>query len=106
MVCEITAAFEPGPDYMWPEISVGDMTNLGFAGHNGFENFLFVDGHAKAMRPVSTATPFNMWGSLGSSTNGSPFGGQGSACTTYDLNCDTPEPAMVQGLAQVGQKYQ
>ncbi len=107
LVSEITAAFEPGPDYMWPEISLDLMKTFGFAGHNGMENFLFCDGHAKAMRPVSTATPFNMWGSLGSSTNGSPYGGLGSACgTTYDLNCDIPEPAMVQGLAEVQQKYQ
>lgn len=106
MICELTANFFGGPDYMWPEISVDEMKKFGFAGHNGFENFLFCDGHAKAMRPISTATPFNMWGSLGSGALGDPFGGQGTACTTYDLNCDTPEPAMVEGLAQVSQKYQ
>ena len=105
MVCESTGNEFPSPDYMWPEINTTDMVQYGFAGHNGMSNYLFCDGHAKAMRPVNTATPFNMWGALGSTANGSD-GGSGSACAVYDLNCDTPEPAMVQGLAQLGQKYQ
>lgn len=105
MISEQTGMQIPSPDYMWPEISPDDMKNFGYAGHTGLENFIFCDGHAKAMRPVSTATPFNMWGSLGSGSNG--YNGSGSACgPTYDLNCDTPEPAMVQGLTQLGQKYQ
>jgi prepilin-type N-terminal cleavage/methylation domain-containing protein/prepilin-type processing-associated H-X9-DG protein len=32
-----------------------------FKGHLGQSNFLFCDGHAKAMKPISTATPKNMW---------------------------------------------
>ncbi|MGI4788264.1 MAG: H-X9-DG-CTERM domain-containing protein [Janthinobacterium lividum] len=79
-----------------------DNANINYTGRS---NYLFCDGHAKAMRPVNTATPFNMWGALGSTANGSD-GGSGSACAVYDLNCDTPEPAMVQVLAQLGQKYQ
>jgi len=107
MICEATAEFIPSPDFMWPEISPTDMGTFDFAGHNGIENFVFCDGHAKAMRPVNTATPYNMWGSLGSSANGSPFGGAGSACgATYDLNCNTPEPAMVDGFTQAQKKYQ
>ncbi|BDI29490.1 hypothetical protein CCAX7_15410 [Capsulimonas corticalis] len=105
IICEVTAEMFPSPDYMWPEISPSDMSTFGFAAHTGVENYVFCDGHAKAMRPVATATPFNMWGSLGSGSNG--YSGSGSACgPTYDLNCDTPEPAMVQGLAQLGQRYQ
>lgn len=106
LICEETANFFGGPDYMWPESSASDMKTFGFAGHNGVENYLFCDGHAKAMKPVNTATPFNMWGALGNGQNGSPGGGHGSACATYDLNCDTPEPEMVNGLGQLGQKYQ
>lgn len=34
---------------------------LGFAGHLGTCNFLFCDGHAKAMKPINTGTPLNMW---------------------------------------------
>ncbi len=106
MVCEYTGNQFPSPDYMWPEINAQDMASFGFAGHNGTENFLFCDGHAKAMKPVNTATPINMWGSLGNSTNGSPFGGHGTACATYTINCDNPEPEMVKGLSMLGQKYQ
>ncbi len=107
MVCESTGNKFPGPDYMWPEINATDMVNFGFAGHNGTSNYLFCDGHAKAMKPINTATPINMWGSLGSHTNGAFAGGNGSACgTTYTINCDTPEPEMVKGLAMLGQKYQ
>jgi len=106
MICEVTKEFVPQPDHMWPAISIGEMTDFAFAGHTGRANYIFCDGHVKAMRPVDTATPFNMWGALGSSTNGSPFHGQGSACATYDLNCDNPEPAMVQAFVQVGKNYQ
>lgn len=106
MVCESTGNQFPYPDYMWSEINANDMVNFGYAGHNGMSNYLFCDGHAKAMKPINTATPFNMWGALGNSAFGDPFGGQGSACVTYDLNCDTPEPEMVKGMALLGQKYQ
>lgn len=106
-VCEATALFVPGPDLMWPEINAADMAKFGFAGHNGSANYLFCDGHAKAMKPINTATPVNMWGSLGSGTNGSPGGGNGSACgTNYGINCNTPEPEMVKGMQLLGQKYQ
>ncbi len=30
-------------------------------GHLGTTNFLFGDGHGKAMRPIQTGTPYNMW---------------------------------------------
>ena len=33
----------------------------GFAGHLGTANFLFCDGHVKAMKPINTGTPLNMW---------------------------------------------
>ncbi len=29
--------------------------------HLGTSNWLFVDGHAKALKPLATATPYNMW---------------------------------------------
>jgi prepilin-type processing-associated H-X9-DG protein len=32
-----------------------------FTGHLGRVNFLFVDGHVKAMKPAATGTPTNMW---------------------------------------------
>ena len=32
-----------------------------FPGHLNFVNFLFCDGHAKALKPSTTASPKNMW---------------------------------------------
>ena len=32
-----------------------------FTNHLGVSNFLFVDGHVKAMKPATTVTPVNMW---------------------------------------------
>jgi len=32
-----------------------------WSGHLTFMNVLFVDGHVKAMKPLQTATPINMW---------------------------------------------
>jgi prepilin-type N-terminal cleavage/methylation domain-containing protein/prepilin-type processing-associated H-X9-DG protein len=34
---------------------------VGFKGHLGTSNFLFCDGHVKALKPVATITPTNMW---------------------------------------------
>jgi prepilin-type N-terminal cleavage/methylation domain-containing protein/prepilin-type processing-associated H-X9-DG protein len=35
--------------------------NYVFGGHLGTVNFLFADGHVKAMRPTQTGTPIDMW---------------------------------------------
>jgi prepilin-type processing-associated H-X9-DG protein len=32
-----------------------------YTGHLGTVNFLFADGHVKAMKPTATGTPTNMW---------------------------------------------
>ena len=36
-------------------------SDLLFSGHLGTGNYLFADGHVKAMRPIATGTPVNMW---------------------------------------------
>ncbi len=38
-----------------------ESANDTFPGHLGQVNFLFVDGHAKSMKPSATAIPTNMW---------------------------------------------
>ena len=38
-----------------------DNPNYVFPGHLNFVNFLFCDGHAKALKPSTTATPKNLW---------------------------------------------
>jgi prepilin-type N-terminal cleavage/methylation domain-containing protein/prepilin-type processing-associated H-X9-DG protein len=32
-----------------------------FAGHSGMTNYVFADGHAKALKPTATGHPINMW---------------------------------------------
>lgn len=51
-----------------PEMDMDDNANIGklFAGHNGTSNYLFVDGHVKALSPYQTYygsgnTVRNMW---------------------------------------------
>lgn len=39
-----------------------------FQNHLGMTNFLFVDGHVKAMKPTATASPLNMWSMRNQST--------------------------------------
>lgn len=83
MVAESRGAW---PDYgsAWWK---GDEWQQGFAGHLGTANYLFCDGHVKALRPSETASPFNMWGGM-----------DGGACHSRSINCDTPEPAIIEGL--------
>jgi len=95
----------------WPDwISPGrtDFRDNGFAGHTGFWNCLFVDGHAKSMRPVETATPFNMWGNFTTNTNADgPNCGPVNGNTTININCDTPpaDGSLVNALAALQAKY-
>lgn len=42
-----------------------------YAGHNGFGNWLFADGHAKALKPTALCKGMNMW-DLNGSNNGLP----------------------------------
>jgi prepilin-type N-terminal cleavage/methylation domain-containing protein/prepilin-type processing-associated H-X9-DG protein len=64
-----------------------------FVGHLKTANYLFADGHVKALRPLSTATPYNMWGHI---LNWPAYGG---SCLDQSVNCDTPEPKIVSGMA-------
>jgi prepilin-type processing-associated H-X9-DG protein len=56
--------------------------NTGFANHLGTWNCLFGDGHVKALKPVATITPFNMWGAFTDNT-----AAQGSACAMSGSAC-------------------
>jgi prepilin-type N-terminal cleavage/methylation domain-containing protein/prepilin-type processing-associated H-X9-DG protein len=57
-------------EYSWRDAAVewqdGNALNanangLYFKGHLGTSNFLFADGHVKAMKPSATGSPVNMW---------------------------------------------
>lgn len=62
---QILLVGESDPGWQWPEMnmngSVQDAQNSLFKGHLGTVNFLFADGHVKAMKPVATGSPVNMW---------------------------------------------
>jgi prepilin-type N-terminal cleavage/methylation domain-containing protein/prepilin-type processing-associated H-X9-DG protein len=42
-------------------IDVNEFSAALYAGHSGRANWLFVDGHVKALKPTQTGTPLNMW---------------------------------------------
>ena len=80
--------------------SVNSWQINGFAGHLGTANYLFADGHVKALRPAQTMTPFNMWGRFASNPGG------GECSVNWSVNCDTPHPDVTAGLARLGAKYE
>ncbi|RYX80771.1 DUF1559 domain-containing protein [bacterium] len=49
---------ETSADYSEAVFSDG---NAMFKGHLGTVNFLFADGHVKALKPIATVTPVDMW---------------------------------------------
>lgn len=67
-----------------------------YSKHLSTVNCLFGDGHVKAMRPLSTMTPFNMWGrfsqqnqnNTGQAECANPWPGGAE----YNINCDVPSP--------------
>ena len=44
-----------------PDIPSWGKADYAFPGHLNFVNFLFCDGHAKALKPSTTGSPKNMW---------------------------------------------
>jgi prepilin-type N-terminal cleavage/methylation domain-containing protein/prepilin-type processing-associated H-X9-DG protein len=64
-VAQVVLVTECDPSWQWPEApthaTATDFANGMFPGHLGTVNFLFVDGHAKALKPSATGTPINMW---------------------------------------------
>jgi prepilin-type N-terminal cleavage/methylation domain-containing protein/prepilin-type processing-associated H-X9-DG protein len=57
-------------------------TNQTFTNHLQNTNFLFVDGHVKALKPAATGSPINMWANNNSSTNaGTPGPGPANLLT-------------------------
>ena len=51
-----------GADYNGPNPQV-------FEGHHGRANYVFADGHAKALYATQTATPLDMWNILHNNQN-------------------------------------
>jgi prepilin-type N-terminal cleavage/methylation domain-containing protein/prepilin-type processing-associated H-X9-DG protein len=79
-------------------------SGAGFAGHLSTANYLFADGHVKALRPTATGTPFNMWGGA----NGGVATGDCGDRTSWEgqaINCDEVEDAVMAGLSALQNVY-
>ena len=66
-VSEVILVGEVDPSWPWPEMSTyspaAEFADRSFKGHLSMTNFLFVDGHVKSLKPLSTgsATTPNQW---------------------------------------------
>ena len=87
------------PEMAYPSFFVGNQptgwTNDAFAGHLGTMVCLFADGHVKSLRPVTTMTPFNMWGRFDPQNTGE-CANNGDR---FRVNCDEPSPEALQAIA-------
>ena len=86
------------------------LSEFGFAGHLQTANFLFADGHVKALRPLATITTSNMWGQF----NGADQTGVSADCPNNggswgrafnNINCDAPSANVRTDLAALEAKY-
>lgn len=97
-----TAGGYPGAG--WPDWTSaskwGELAGSNFKGHLGTGNYLFADGHVKALKPIATMTPFNMWGSFYDSS-----GGGNDVCYQWgnNPNCDVPSNGATAGVAALGE---
>ena len=91
----------------WVTAANTQIQNIGFSGHLGTANFLFVDGHVKSLRPTKTATPLNMWGSMQDTVS---FGGDCNAGNGGNagngINCDEVSPGLLSKMQILEAKYQ
>jgi prepilin-type N-terminal cleavage/methylation domain-containing protein/prepilin-type processing-associated H-X9-DG protein len=82
-----------------------------FAGHTGFMNVTYIDGHVKAMKPVSLVTPVNQFGQLAAfelPSSSNPDCASNPTDTVAGLtsiNCDDVDPAAVTAMQGVSTRY-
>jgi prepilin-type N-terminal cleavage/methylation domain-containing protein/prepilin-type processing-associated H-X9-DG protein len=94
-------------DWMKPNLSANDIGNSRmWAGHLSTSNSLFADGHVKAMRPVASMTPVNMFGQFSDqNTAAAPCPNNEDAAGICQINWDTPSPVGVAGAQIAQDKY-
>ena len=82
-----------------------------FAGHTGFMNVTYIDGHVKAMNPVNLVTPVNQFGEwapneLPASANPDCYGNPTDTVQGItSINCDDTDPAATAAFAGVAAHY-
>ena len=78
------------------------LAGRGFAAHLGTMCIVYADGHAKAKRPIQTATPLNEWGRGDLNSND-------GSCDAYvkadAINCTNPTPSVTALMGAIEQKY-
>ncbi|BCM92026.1 hypothetical protein IAD21_03905 [Abditibacteriota bacterium] len=94
-----------GNGWDWTTFSPGWATNIanrGFAGHLSTFCLVYADGHAKAKRPIATATPVNEWGR-------GNLNDTDTSCNTFikadAINCTNPNPTVTALMGALQQLY-
>ena len=94
------------------QYSVSDIADLPdggeyllFAGHLGTINCLFLDGHVKAMKPTSMATPVNMWGTMGDNTRDGDCDPGSYLTQDFGINCNQVSPGQLRYFKNVEDFY-
>jgi prepilin-type N-terminal cleavage/methylation domain-containing protein/prepilin-type processing-associated H-X9-DG protein len=89
--------------FAWPDYSLAtkkaEVVSLMFAGHLSTSNYLFGDGHVKALRPTQTMSDINMWGAFNDTTSGGACQAQPAAF--LGINCDDISNGFKANLAAV-----
>jgi prepilin-type N-terminal cleavage/methylation domain-containing protein/prepilin-type processing-associated H-X9-DG protein len=57
-------------------------------GHTGLSNYLFCDGHVKAMHPIATGTPLNLWNASNTTNYGDAGTGPAGSSLATALSAD------------------
>jgi len=81
--------------------------NWAFFGHSGMANFIFIDGHVKAMKPTATVTPLNMYGQFKGNA-----AADGKGCQAYSntigveaLNCDKAPQSVIDVMTLIESQW-
>ena len=100
------AIAEGGADgWNWTALYSGwspSLAGRGFAGHLGTYCLVYADGHAKAKRPVQTATPLNEWGRGDLNSND---GSCDAFIAANAINCTNPTPSVTAYMQALEKKY-
>ena len=82
----------------WDDWDGNQWRDNAFAGHLGTANYLFCDGHVKALRPTATVSNgFSMWGKF-----------RDTGCTLPNseaINCDGVSPAALNAFGLLDKKF-
>lgn len=101
-----TATATPTPLYAYWNWTT-EWEDYGYAGHLGTSNYLFFDGHVKALKPLATVSPINMYGQFNGNVAADGRGCQAYSNTigTEAINCDVTPAAIVTAVGALNNKW-